>query len=156
MSYSWCLDQDHAYDYMAVHSDQQWAKCCLLPDDVPQSKAKQSKYRVIKKYLCTWWLQYRKLQVKFKVSPASLQTFIDTPNCVLEDYVQYNAVHILNVFCNGHGKWLKLFKIFLHVFSYCNHQVYSEFWSPCRGNNEHHQSIVLILHVTAPRIAELA
>jgi hypothetical protein len=25
----------------------------------------------------------------FKVSPASLQTFIDMPNCVLEDRVQY-------------------------------------------------------------------
>jgi hypothetical protein len=35
-------------------------------------------YRVIKKSLCTWWLQYRKLQVMFKVSPTSLQTFIDT------------------------------------------------------------------------------
>jgi hypothetical protein len=36
-----------------------------------------SKYRVIKKSLCTWWLQYRKLQVMNKVSAASLQTFID-------------------------------------------------------------------------------
>jgi hypothetical protein len=26
-------------------------------------------YRVIKKSLCTWWLQYRKIQVMFKVSP---------------------------------------------------------------------------------------
>jgi len=26
----------------------------------------------------------------FKVSPASLQTFIDKPNCVLVDCVQYN------------------------------------------------------------------
>jgi hypothetical protein len=59
-------------------------------------------YRVIKKSLCTWWLQYRKLQVMFKVSPASLQTFIDTPNCVPEDRVQYRTVHILNVFCDGH------------------------------------------------------
>jgi hypothetical protein len=42
-------------------------------------------YRMIKKSLCTWWLQYRKLQVMFKVSPAILQTFIDTTNCVLED-----------------------------------------------------------------------
>jgi hypothetical protein len=57
---------------------------------------------VIKKSLCTWWLQYRKLQVMFKVSPASLQTFIDTPNCVLEDHVQYSTVHIPNVFCDGH------------------------------------------------------
>jgi hypothetical protein len=35
-------------------------------------------YRVIKKSLCTWWLQYRKLQVLFKLSPISLQTFINT------------------------------------------------------------------------------
>jgi len=40
----------------------------------------------------------------FKVSPASLQTFIDTPNCVLKDRVQYSTVHILNVFCDGHLK----------------------------------------------------
>ena len=36
-----------------------------------------------------------------KVSPAILQTFIDTPNCVLEDRVQYSTVHIPNVFCDG-------------------------------------------------------
>jgi hypothetical protein len=30
----------------------------------------------------------------FKVSPASLQTFIDTPNCILEDRVQDSTVHI--------------------------------------------------------------
>ena len=38
----------------------------------------------------------------FKVSPASLQTFIDTPNCVLEDRVQYSTAHIPNVFCYDH------------------------------------------------------
>ena len=39
----------------------------------------------------------------FKVSPpASLQTFIDTPNCVFEDRVRYSTVHISNVFCDGH------------------------------------------------------
>jgi len=38
----------------------------------------------------------------FKVSPASLQTFIETPNCVLEDRVQYSTVLIPNVFCDGH------------------------------------------------------
>jgi hypothetical protein len=38
----------------------------------------------------------------FKVSPASLQTFIDTPNCVLEDRVHYSTVRILNIFCDGH------------------------------------------------------
>jgi len=37
----------------------------------------------------------------FKVSPAGLQTFIDTPNCVLEDRVQYSTVHIPNVSCDG-------------------------------------------------------
>jgi len=36
------------------------------------------------------------------VPPASLQTFIDTPNCVLEDRVQYSTVHIPNVICDGH------------------------------------------------------
>jgi hypothetical protein len=53
------------------------------------------------KSVCIWWLQYRKLQVTFKVYSASLQTFIDTPNCVLEDRVQYSTVHIPNVFCDG-------------------------------------------------------
>jgi len=38
----------------------------------------------------------------FKVFPASLQTFIDKPNYVLEDRVQYSTVHIPNVFCDGH------------------------------------------------------
>ena len=32
------------------------------------SSYNSTKYRVIKKSLCTWWLQYRKLQVMFKVS----------------------------------------------------------------------------------------
>jgi hypothetical protein len=43
--------------------------------------------------LCSWWLQYRKLQVMFKASPASPQTFIDTPNCVLEDSVRCSCAH---------------------------------------------------------------
>ena len=38
----------------------------------------------------------------FKVSSASLQAFIDTPNCVREDRVQYSTVHIPNVSCDGH------------------------------------------------------
>jgi hypothetical protein len=38
----------------------------------------------------------------FEMSPASLQTFIDTPSCVLEDRVQYSTVRIPNVFCDGH------------------------------------------------------
>jgi hypothetical protein len=52
----------------------------------------------------------------FKVSSASHQTFIDTPNCVLEDRVQYSTVRIPNVFCDGQEKWLKLFKTCLRVF----------------------------------------
>jgi hypothetical protein len=79
----------------------------------------RSKYRVIKKSLCTWWLRYRKLRVIFKVYPASLQTFIDTPNCVLEDRVQYSKVHIPNVFC------LKYY-IFA-CFLYCNCKVNRDF-----------------------------
>jgi hypothetical protein len=34
--------------------------------------------------------------------PVSRQTFIDTPNCILENRVQYRAVHVPNVFCDGH------------------------------------------------------
>ena len=56
----------------------------------------------------------------FKVSPASLQTFIDTPNCVLEDRVQYSTVHIPNVFCDCH---LQLVSCVL----YCNRQVHRDF-----------------------------
>jgi hypothetical protein len=35
-------------------------------------------YTVIKKSLCTWLLQYRKLQLMFTVYPASLHTLINT------------------------------------------------------------------------------
>ena len=55
----------------------------------------------------------------FKVSPANLQTFIDTPNCVLEDRVQYSTVHIPNVFCDGHLQIISLL--------YRNRQVCREF-----------------------------
>jgi hypothetical protein len=30
----------------------------------------------------------------------------DTPNCVLEDRVQYSTVHISNVFCDGHSNYV--------------------------------------------------
>jgi hypothetical protein len=84
-------------------------------------------YRVIRKSLCTWWLEYRKVQVVFKVSPASLQTFIDTPNCVIEDRVQYGTVHIPNVFCAGHLQIIS-FCVFLGtVIVRCT----ETFWSPC-------------------------
>jgi hypothetical protein len=53
-----------------------------------------------------------------KVPPVSLQTFIDTPNYVLEDRVQYSTVHIPNVFCDGHLRLINCV--------YCNHQVHRE------------------------------
>jgi hypothetical protein len=56
----------------------------------------------------------------FKVSSAILQTFIDTPNCVLEDRVQYNTVRIPNVFCDGH---LQLINYVL----YYNRQMHRDF-----------------------------
>jgi len=55
----------------------------------------------------------------FKVSPASLQTFTDTPNCVREDRVQYSTVHIPNEFCDGH---LQLICVL-----YRNRQVHRDF-----------------------------
>jgi hypothetical protein len=54
-----------------------------------------NKCRVIKKSVCTRWLQYIKLQEMSKVSHTSLQTFIDTPNCVIEDRVQYTNYIIM-------------------------------------------------------------
>ena len=84
-------------------------------------------HRVIKMSLCIWWLQYRKLEVMFKVFLAHLQTFSDTPNCVLPYRVQYNTVRIPNVFCDGHLQIISCVGIVL----YCNHQVQRDFWSSC-------------------------
>jgi hypothetical protein len=84
-------------------------------------------YRVIKTSLCTWWLQYRKLQVMFKVSTTSLQTFIDTPNCVLEDRVEYSTVHIPNVFCDGHLRIISCVGIVRIHWVQCT----ETFWSLC-------------------------
>ena len=58
----------------------------------------------------------------FKVSPAGLQTFIDTPNCVLEDRVHYSKVHIPNVFFDGHFQIINFGEFF-----YCNNQVHRDF-----------------------------
>jgi hypothetical protein len=51
----------------------------------------------------------------FKVSPASLQMFIDTPNSVLEDCVQYRTFHIPNVFCVGYLLIINIFACFCTV-----------------------------------------
>jgi hypothetical protein len=48
------------------------------------------------KSLCTWWLQYRKLQVMFKVSPTSLQTFINTRLTLLPS-VMSNSNYVIMV-----------------------------------------------------------
>jgi hypothetical protein len=54
----------------------------------------------------------------FKVPPACLQTFIDTPNCVLKDRVQYSMVHIPNVFCDGYLQVHRDFLITLYIYIY--------------------------------------
>jgi hypothetical protein len=59
----------------------------------------------------------------FKVFPASFQTFIDTPICVLEDRVQYSTVHIPNEFRNGHLQLI----ICVGIVLYCNRQVHRDF-----------------------------
>jgi len=59
----------------------------------------------------------------FKVYHASLQTFFDTPNCVLEGHVYYSMVHILNVFCDGHLQLISCVGIVL----YHNRQVHRDF-----------------------------
>jgi hypothetical protein len=87
--------------------------------------------RVIKQSPCTWWLKYRKLL--FKVSSASLQTFIDTPNCVLEDRVHYSTVHIPNIFCDGHLQIINCLG-FVRIHWVCTVIIRctETFWSNCR------------------------
>jgi hypothetical protein len=46
-------------------------------------------------------------------------TFIDNPNCVIEDRVQYSTVHTPNVFCGGHLQLISCV--------YCNRQVHRDF-----------------------------
>jgi hypothetical protein len=79
-------------------------------------------YRVFKKSLCTWWLQYRKLQVMFKVSPASLQIFIET-RLTLTPSVIPNSNYVITV-----SDWNCL--KYCCVFLYCNHQVHRLFEHP--------------------------
>jgi len=63
----------------------------------------------------------------FKVSLASLQTFIDTPNSVLEDRVQYSTFHIpiysVMVIFNSSIVWGLLCTVIVR----CRYT----FWSPC-------------------------
>jgi hypothetical protein len=78
---------------------------CAIRNDMAANNSIQVYHLILYHHtqsLCTWWLQQRKLQVMFKVSPTSLQIFIDTMNCALKDRVQYSTVHIPNVFCDSH------------------------------------------------------
>jgi hypothetical protein len=43
--------------------------------------------------------------------PRRSPDIIDTPNCVLEDRVQYSTVHIPNVFCDGHLQIINFVRI---------------------------------------------
>jgi hypothetical protein len=73
----------------------------------------------IKKCLCTWWLQYRKIQVMFKVFPNSLQTFIDV-RLTSTPSVHSNSNYVIMV---SDWNFLK----YLCVFLCCNHQVHWDF-----------------------------
>jgi hypothetical protein len=78
-----------------------WSVCSLLKHGEPeeiQGDQKVSMHLMITTQKVTSNVQ----------SVSSLQTFIDTQNCVLEDRVQYSTVHISNAFCDG--------QLFLHVF----------------------------------------
>jgi hypothetical protein len=79
------------------------------------------------KSLCTSWLQYRKLQVMFKVSPASQSDCLaadrqgqGNTRLTLTPSVIPNSNYVITV-----SDWncLKYFCVFL----YCNHQVHRDF-----------------------------
>jgi hypothetical protein len=101
-------------------------------------------FSVIKKSLCTWWLQYRKLQVMFKVSPANLQIFIDIrltltpsviPNCndviIVSDwkFLKYRMFQKELYKFNYNYNWIckSLFETPC-IFLCCNHQVRRSQW----------------------------
>jgi uncharacterized protein YoxC len=44
----------------------------------------------------------QKVTSDVQIVPRQSQDIIDTPKCVLEDCVQYSAVQIPHVFCDGH------------------------------------------------------
>jgi hypothetical protein len=79
-------------------------------------------YRVIIKSLYTWWLQYTKLQVMFKESPASLQIF-DT-RLTLTPSIMLNSNYVIMVSDWNCLKYLCVF--FYYVIILCT----ETFWSP--------------------------
>jgi hypothetical protein len=69
--------------------------------------------------LCTWWLQYRKLQVMLNVALACLQTCIDTRLTLTPSDIP-KSNYVIKV-----SDWdcLKYFRLFF----YSNHQVHRDF-----------------------------
>jgi hypothetical protein len=86
--------------------------------------------------LYAWWLQCRKLQVKFKVSPASLQTFIDT-GLILTPSVIPNSNYVIMVSDRNCFKYVCMF------FYTGNHQVYRYFWSSCTRDGSYCRCVAL-------------
>jgi hypothetical protein len=80
----------------------------------------------------------------FCVLFVCLQTFTDTPNCVLEDRVQYSTVPIANVLCDGHlryhDKWLKLFKTIISCTETFDHPVYHTLYNILRNAGLRHRT----------------
>jgi hypothetical protein len=106
-------------------SNSLWAYCLVLI--LIQSDQKVSVHLIIR---------VQKVAGNVQVSLTSLQTFIDAPNCVLEDRVQYSTVHIPNVFRDGHLQIINCAGIFrIHClryyifarFLYYNRQVHRDF-----------------------------
>jgi hypothetical protein len=74
-------------------------------------------------------IKIQKVTSKFKVSPASIQTFIDTPNCILEDLFSitrstFRMCSVMVIFKSS-IVW-GLFE-YTEFFLYCNHQVDGDF-----------------------------
>jgi hypothetical protein len=80
-------------------------------------------YREIKKSQCTWCLQYRKLQVMFKVSPRVSRHLLSRQGdtrLTLTPSIIPNSKYVIMI-----SDWncLKYFCVFL----YCNYQVHRDF-----------------------------
>jgi hypothetical protein len=88
-------------------------------------------YRVIKKSLCTWWLQYRKLQVMFKVSHSPVSRHLLTHQTVFSKTVfniawsKFQMCFVMAVFKSS-TVW--------GMFKYCSVTVMHIFFLPFWGN----------------------
>jgi hypothetical protein len=105
------------------HRDGSNTYCFFTATTVTRTRLDVTLYRVIEKPLCTWWLKYTKLQVMFKVYPASLQIFIVDS---LTPSVIHNSNYVIMVSDRNCLKHLKYFCVFVTVIS-CS----ETFWSPC-------------------------